>query len=162
MSKSAIGRSQARRGKRSGSMPIRNVQELRRTMYASAPLTASSFDDPGSGVTAAGSRRSKIIDGPELVPGPWQLPGLLLPCHQVELVALRVSEGGLADRCHAGWQRRRRERDLVERPGAQGGQPLGLLVVVVGDQDGMDAVLGGPGPGGMVENHPGTAVGAGG
>src|SRR5215813_7599737 len=72
----------------------------------------------------------------------WQLLGL--PYHQVELVALGVGERGLADRRHARWQRRRRELDLVERPCAQAGQPLDLLVVVVGDQDRMDAVLGRP------------------
>src|SRR5215469_3133596 len=88
----------------------------------------------------------------------WQLLGL--PGHQVELVALRVGERGLADRRRARWQRRRRELDLVERPGAQGGQPLHLLVVVVGGQDRMDAVLGRPGPWGIVEDHPWAAVGA--
>ena len=36
----------------------------------------------------------------------------------------------------------------MERPGAQAGEPLGLLVVVVGDQDRMDAVFGRPGLGG--------------
>jgi hypothetical protein len=66
----------------------------------------------------------------------WHLLGL--PCHQVELVALRVGERGLADRRHARWKRLRRELDLVERPGAQAGQTLDLLVVVVGDQDKMD------------------------
>src|SRR5215831_5746129 len=45
----------------------------------------------------------------------WHLLGL--PCDQVELVALRVGERGLADRRHARWQRRGRECDLVERPG---------------------------------------------
>src|SRR5262245_54500273 len=87
----------------------------------------------------------------------WQLLGL--PGDQIELVALRVGERGVADRRHARWQRRRRELDLVEWPGAQGGEPLGLVVVVVGDQDGMHAVFGGPGPGGMVPDHPGAAVG---
>jgi len=72
-----------------------------------------------------------------------------LPCHQLELVALRVREGGLADRRHARRKRRRRDVDHVERLGAQGGQPLGLLVVVVGDQDRMDAVLGRPRLGGL-------------
>src|SRR5262249_19647329 len=103
-------------------------------------------DGLGSGVAAAGSRRSKIIDGASVSARPWQLFGL--PGDQVELVALRVGEGGLADRRHARWQRRRRELDLVQRPGAQAGEPLSLLVVVVGDQDRMDAVFGRPGPGG--------------
>jgi hypothetical protein len=49
-----------------------------------------------------------------------------LPYHQVEVVALRVGERGPADR---------RELDLVERPGAQAGEPLDFLVVAVGDQD---------------------------
>src|SRR6516165_12767584 len=121
---------------------------------------SASSDDLGSRVTAEGSRRSKIINGASVSARAWQLLGL--PGDQVELVALRVGEGGLADRRHARWKRRGRERDLVERPGAQAGQPLDLLVVVVGDQDGMDAVLGRPGPGGMVENHPRAAAGAGG
>ena len=100
--------------------------------------------NPGQRVTAEGSRRSKSIVGASGSARTWQLLGL--PGHQVELVAFGVGERGLADRRHAGWQRRGRELDLVERPGAQGGQPLGLLVVVVGDQDRMDAVLGRPGP----------------
>src|SRR6266478_9478482 len=81
----------------------------------------------------------------------WQLLGL--PYHQIELVALRVGERGPADL---------RELVLVERPGAQAGQPLGLLVVVVGDQDKMDPVLGRLGLGVVVEKHPRAALGAGG
>src|SRR5215470_6214221 len=120
---------------------------------------SASSDDLGSRVTAEGSRRSKIVDGASVGARAWQLPGL--PGDQIELVALGVGKGGLANRRHTRWQRRRRELDLVERPGAQAGQPLDLLVVLVGDQDRMDAVLGRPGPGGMVENHPWAAVGAG-
>src|SRR6516225_7445845 len=122
-----------------------------------AAPSASSYD-LGSRVTADGSRRSKIINGASVSARAWQLLGL--PGDQVELVALRVGERGLADRRHARWKRRRRQLDLVERPGAQAGQPLGLLVVAVGDQDRMDAVFGRPGLGGVVENHPGAAVGA--
>src|SRR6516162_9041536 len=85
------------------------------------------------GVTTGGGRRSKIIDGASVSARAWHLLGL--PCHQLELVALRVGERGLADRRHARWQRLSRELDLVERPGAQIGEPLDLLVVVVGDQD---------------------------
>src|SRR5215468_945010 len=121
---------------------------------------SASSDDLGSRVTGEGSRRSKIVDGASVNARTWQLLGL--PGDQVELVALRVGERGLADRRHTRWQRGGRELDLVERPGAQSGQPLGLLVVVVGDQDRVDAVFGRPGLGGMVENHPGAAVGAGG
>src|SRR5215813_12907659 len=129
-----------------------------------APIMHSWFlrpvDGLGSGVATAGSRRSKIIDGAWISARAWQLFGL--PGDQVELVALRVGERGLADRGHAGWQRRRRDLDLVEWLGAQAGQPRGLLVVVAGDQDRMDAVFGRPGPGGMVENQPGAGLGAGG
>src|SRR5579859_383342 len=96
----------------------------------------------------AADPRSSMRSGPASA-RTWQLLGLLLPCHQVELVALRVREGGLADRRHARRKRRRRDVGHVERLGAQGGQPLGLLVVVVGDQDRMDAVFGRPGPGGL-------------
>src|SRR5215471_9943938 len=78
---------------------------------------SASSDDLGSTVTGEGSRRSKIVDGASVSARTWQLLGL--PGDQVELVALRVGERGLADRRYARWQRRRRERDLVERPGAQ-------------------------------------------
>src|ERR1700728_2616247 len=63
------------------------------------------------------------------------LLGLLLPYHQVELVALRVGERGLRHAERRAARADRRDLDLVERLGAQAGQPLDLLVVVVGDQD---------------------------
>src|SRR6516165_4021675 len=57
---------------------------------------SASSDDLGSGVTAEGSRRSKIIAGASVSARAWQLLGL--PGDQIELVALRVDERGLADR----------------------------------------------------------------
>src|ERR1700704_3290300 len=78
-----------------------------------------------------------------------QLLRLLLPYHQIELVALRVGERGLPDRVGDEPRADRRELDLVERPGAQAGQPLDLLVVVLGDQDKMDPL----GLGDIVEKH---------
>src|SRR5580658_10627314 len=81
-----------------------------------------------------------------------QLLGLLLPYDQIELVALRVGERGLPDRVGDEPRADRREFGLVERPGAQAGQPLDLLVVVVGDQDQMDPL----GLADIAEKHPGT------
>src|SRR6516162_11693566 len=104
----------------------------RRSARSGCPMVPSaSFDDLGLRVTAEGGRRSKIIGGASVSARAWQLLGL--PGHQIELVALRVGERGLADRRYARWKRRRRDLDLVEWLGAQAGQPLGLLVVVVGD-----------------------------
>src|SRR4029077_18250652 len=109
---------------------------------------------------AGGSRRSAIIDGPQLVLGPGDCPGC--GCHLPRSSSVPAgSADGACDTLNVIPRVDRRELDLVERPGAQAGQPLDLLVVVVGDQDTMDAVLGRPGPGGMVEAHPGAAVGPG-
>lgn len=98
----------------------------------------------------AGDRRSKTIDLAWVSSRGWQAPGL--PSDQVELVVLGVSERGVADRG---------ELDLAEQLGAQAGQPRGLLVVVLGDQDGAEPVPGRPGRGGLVEDQPGTARRAG-
>jgi hypothetical protein len=135
---------------------------LSRDVSPSMRSEPSSFHDLGSRVTAEGSRRSKIIDRASVSARTRHLLGLLLPHHQLELVALRVGERGLRHTKRHTARADRRELDLVERPGAQAAQPLDLLVVVVGDQDKMDAVLGRPGLGGIVENHPGAAFGAGG
>ena len=67
--------------------------------------SSGQFDDLGSTVTVEGSRRSKIIDGAQLVLGRGNYSGL--PYHQIELVALRVGERGLADRRYARGKRRR-------------------------------------------------------
>src|ERR1700692_3185493 len=91
----------------------------------------ASFDDLGPEATAGGGRRSKIIDGASASARTRHLLGLLLPYHQVELVALRVGERGLPDHIQVPAQADRRELDLIERPGAQAGQPPDLLVVAV-------------------------------
>jgi hypothetical protein len=112
-----------------------SVHDFFRRLGLSNPFTAGS-DDLGSAVTAERGRRAKIIDGACATARAWRLLGL--PYDQFELVALGVGERGLADRRDARRERLGRERDRVERPGAQGGQPLDLLVVVVGDQDGVN------------------------
>jgi hypothetical protein len=61
--------------------------------------------------------------------------------HHRGWLPLGVGEGGLADGRHAGRKRFSRDADLAERLGAQGGQPQDFLLVVVGDQDGVDGVL---------------------
>jgi hypothetical protein len=91
-------------------------QAKHRNCMAASP---GQFGDLGPVVTAEGSHRSKITDGVQAVRRPGLLLGL--PYHQIELVALRVGERGLADRRHARRKCLGRQLDLVERLGAQGG-----------------------------------------
>src|SRR5260370_10397683 len=114
---------------------------LSRDVSPSMRSEPSSFHDLGSRVTAEGSRRSKIIDRASVSARTRHLLGLLLPHHQLELVALRVGERGLRHTKRHTARADRRELDLVERPRAQAGQPLHLLVLPLAHQHTMDAVL---------------------
>jgi len=69
---------------------------------------------------------------------------------QVELVALGVGERGPADPG---------ELDLIERLGAQAGQPPGLFRVVLGEQVKVEPVLDRLGLGDLVEEQLGAAPG---
>jgi hypothetical protein len=81
---------------------------------SAVPGGGGQFSDLGPAVTAEASRRSKIIEGFPVMPGQGLLLGL--PYHQIELVALRVGERGLADSRHARRKCLGREFDLVPPP----------------------------------------------